>query len=531
MSKKTLILLMAIMMAGAMAFTSGSALAQRRGGIINWFIYADPARLDIHTETPIAVQQATAGIYSGLLQYSPDNPSKIVPDLATSWYAAKSGKTYYFNLRKGVKWHDGKPFTSADVKATFDRILDPDMKTPRCGSILKPIVKSVRAMDKYLVRFTLKFPAATLIPSLASAWCRVVAKHILERDGNLMAAKSQIGTGPFKFKRYKRGVVVEWERNPNYFIPGLPYLDGVKQFIIKDKTRQLSAAKAGQLHLWDTWPPMSKSRSMELKNARGDKIELYSHAINTIWAVHFNTTRPPFDKKDMRKAVMLGLDRQSLMLKAFEGLGLPCAVLDPNLYGDFALPLSEVNKLPGCRQPKDKDLAAAKALVKKHYPDGVDIEIVTRTVGNYVDRIQLVAAELAKLNIRATIKTYDSAAGYAVYRKGDFTMLGTQDTALYLPDPSAPFSILYTETASRNWGKWKDATINRLADAGLRESNKAKRIKIYREMQRYIITQDTQAVVIGWVEGWFFRDKRMMGYKPANTIYDNNTFMKVWLKK
>ena len=82
MSKKTLILFMAVMMAGAMALTSGSALAQTRGGIINWFIYADPARLDIHTETPLGVQQATAGIYSGLLQYSPDNPSKIVPDLA-----------------------------------------------------------------------------------------------------------------------------------------------------------------------------------------------------------------------------------------------------------------------------------------------------------------------------------------------------------------------------------------------------------------------------------------------------------------
>ncbi|MEE8436036.1 MAG: ABC transporter substrate-binding protein [bacterium] len=529
MTKKTLILLMAVMMAGAMAFTAGSALAQKRGGIVNYFAYADPARLDIFTETPLVVQQVTAGIYSGLLQFSPDDPSKIVPDLATSYYAAKSKKTWYFNLRKGVKWHDGKPFTSADVIATFNRLLDPKMKTPRCGSIMKPIVKRVRAKGKYLVVFTLKFPAATLIPGLASAWCRVAAAHILKRDGNLIEAKSQIGTGPFKLKRYKRGVIVEWERNPDYYNPKLPYVDGVKTYIIKDKTRQLAAAKAGQLDLWDTWPPMSKSASLELKNAQGDNVKLYSHAINTIWAVHFNTTRPPFDKKDMRKAVMLGLDRKALMLKAFEGIGYPCGVLDPNLYGDFALPASEVAKLPGCRQPKARDVAAAKKLVAKHYPNGVDIEIVTRTVGNYVDRIQLVAAELAKLNIRAKIKTYDSAAGYAVYRKGDFTMLGTQDTALFLPDPSIPFSILYTETAARNWGRWIDAKINKMAPAGLKETNKAKRVKIYHEMQRYIITQDTQAVVIGWVEGWFFTSKRLKNYKPANTIYDNNTFMKVWL--
>lgn len=532
MIRNAIVVSVAIMLGATLTLATGTtALAQDRGGIVNWFIYADPARFDIHTETPLGVQQATAGVYSGLLHYNPDDPKEIIADLATSWKASQGNTVYTFELRRGVKWHDGKPFSSADVIATFDRILDPDLKTPRCGSLLKPIVDDVTAVDSHTVRFTLKFAAATFVPSIASAWCRVVAKHILERDKNLMQWKSQIGTGPFMAKRYERGVVVEWERNPNYYNSSLPYLDGVKQFIIKDKTRQLSAAKAGRIHLWDTWPPMSKSAAMEVKNARGDEAELYTHAINTIWAVHFNTTREPFDKKDMRRAVMLGLDRDALMQKAFEGIGLPCAVLDPSLYGDWALPLEEVKKLPGCRQPKDKDLAEAKRLVKKHYPNGVDIEIITRTVGNYVDRIQLVAAELKKLGIRAKIKTYESAAGYTVYRKGDFTMLGTQDTALYVPDPSAPFSILYLETSARNWGKWKDATINKLAAAGLREQNQAKRRKIYHDMQRYIITEDTQAVIIGWLEGWFFRDARLKNYNPANTIYDNNTFMKVWLSK
>ncbi len=530
MLKKSVLILSAVLLACLLG-ASTPALAQKRGGTVNWFVYADPARLDIHTETPLGVQQVTAGIYSGLLQYSPDNPSKIVPDLATSHKASKDGKTYTFHLREGVKWHDGRPFTAADVKATFDRILNPDMKTPRCGSLLKPVVASVSTQGSHRVQFRLKFAAATFIPSIASAWCRVVAKHILERDGNLIEAKSQIGTGPFKMKQYKRGVIVEWVRNPNYYNPSLPYVDGVKQYIIKDKTRQLAAAKAGQLDLWDTWPPMSKSASLEVKNAQGNNVELYSHAINTIWGVHFNTTKPPFNNKDMRKAVMLGLDRKSLVAKAFEGVGVPCAVLDPKLYGDWALPLSEVAKLPGCRQPKGRDVAAARALVKKHYPNGVDIEVVTRTVGNYVDRVQLVAAELRKLGFRPKIKTYESAAGYAAYRKGDFTLLGTQDTALYVPDPSAPFSILYMRDSARNWGRWNDPTINKLANAGLRARNKSKRRKIYHDMQRYIITRDTQAVVVGWVEGWFFRSKRLKNYNPANTIYDNNTFMKVWLDR
>ena len=85
-------------------------------------------------------------------------------------------------------------------------------------------------------------------------------KHILERDGDLTQPKSIIGTGPFKFKRYVRGNVIEWERNENYYNPKLPYLDGVKQFILVERSPQVAAAKAGQIMLWNAGPPMRKGR-------------------------------------------------------------------------------------------------------------------------------------------------------------------------------------------------------------------------------------------------------------------------------
>src|SRR6185295_4276378 len=108
------------------------------------------------------------------------------------------------------------------------------------------------------------FPYTTLfrsLPSIASAWCRVAAKHILAKYGDLNAPEAQIGTGPFKFKKYERGSVTEWERNPSYFIPGLPYLDGVKQFILVGGPTQLAAAKASKIMLWDAWPPMRKTQA------------------------------------------------------------------------------------------------------------------------------------------------------------------------------------------------------------------------------------------------------------------------------
>jgi peptide/nickel transport system substrate-binding protein len=503
--------------------------APRRGGILTWFDYGDPGRLDVHAESPLVVQQATAGIWSGLLHYDPDDPSKIAPDLAERWTVSADGKTYTFALRKGVKWHDGQPFSAADVKASFDRILGADFKSPKCGAALKPMVASVEVVDPTTVQFRLKFAAAPFLGTVASAWCRVAAKHILEKYGDLNRTEAQIGTGPFKFKKYDRGSVIDWERNPDYFIPGLPYLDGVKQYILVGGPTQVAAAKAARIMLWDVWPPMKKTQADEVQRARGNEVTISQVSINTIFLLYMNSQKPPFNEADMRRAVFLAIDRQEQVAKALEGAGVPCALLDPKLVGDFALPLDEVSKTPGCRQSKDQDITEARKLVEKHHPNGVDVEVAVRQVGNYVDRAQLVLAQLKKIGIRGTLKTYESAAGYAVFGKGEFQMIAAQDRAMDTPDPESLFSVVYTGQAGSNYGRYTDAKVDDLADRALRETTHDKRKQIYWELQRHILASPTASVPVAWVEGWFFVDKRLRGYKPALTTYDNNTFMKVWL--
>jgi peptide/nickel transport system substrate-binding protein len=508
-----------------------SARAQKRGGIVNWMIYEDPARLDFFTVAALGEQQAVAGIYSGLLQYSPDKPAEIIPDLAVKYDELNGGKSYVFHLRHGVTWHDGKPFTAADVKATYDHMFDPNTKARRCASLMKPIVTDWKVEDDYTVRFNLQFAAPTFIPAVASAWCRIAAKHILDKYKDLQSPEAQIGTGPFKLKRYDRGSLIEWERNPNYYNPKLPYVDGVKQYVLVGMDRMVAAAKAGQIDTWDTWPPLSKTRADEIKSARGDAANVYLWPINTVWAVHMNPAKAPFDNPDVRRAVSLALDRWELMEKGLEGAGTPCAILDPKLYGDYALPTAEVDKMPGCRKDKKaEDIAEAKRLVEKHYPNGVDFEVVTRSVGNYVDRVQVVADQLRKIGLRGHIKTYESAAGYATYAKGDFTMIGTQDSAMFLPDPSGLFSLLYNPGAAMNWEKWNDPKLEAMTDKALHETNHAKRVAEYHSIQRYLLEKDNATPIIGWVAGWFYTDKRLQNYRRANTVYDNNTFQDVWLE-
>ncbi len=525
---------LAIPLVATLAISAGPPLARaaetpRYGGIVNWHDYADPARLDIHTEGPLSVQQTIAGIYSGLLQFDPSENTQIVSDLAERWEVSADGKAYTFHLRKGVKWHDGKPFTSADVKATLDRVLKPEFLSPRCGTMLKPIVERFEVVDDLTVRVHQKFPNAVFLPSIASAWCRIAAKHILERDGDLTQVKSQIGTGPFKFKRYERDSVIEWEKNKEYYNPKLPYLDGVKQFIIKARAAEITAAKGRKIHLLSTWPGFTKSQAEEVKKARGDEVEIYKHATNTIGSAFLNTKKPPFDNPEMRWAVHLAIDRQEMFEKVLEGAGAPCAILDPKLHGDFALPLEEVQKMPGCRQPKDQDIAEAKRLVQKHYPNGVDIEGTIRSVGDYVERAQLILNHLRRAGIRGTLKTMESAAGFAAYGRGEFTMVGTQDRALVMNDPSDPITIQFMTQSGSNWGKHSDPKIDELAERGLRELDPAKRKRVYHELQRHLLTTPHASPVLGWIDGWFFIDKKVRGYKPGSTAYDNNTFMNVWL--
>lgn len=501
----------------------------RRGGILLWWNYADPARLDIHTESGLTVSQAIAGLYSGLVQWGPEEPMKVSPDLAERWDVSDDGTTYTFHLRRGVKWHDGKPFTSADALYSLKRLIDPDVRSPRCGSLLRPLVASVEAPDDFTIVVQSKFPTPILLPSMASAWCKILPKHILERDGDLTRASSQIGTGPFKLKKYVRGSIIEWERNPDYFIKEWPYMDGVKQYILKGRPTQVAALKSGRTNFWPGFP-LKRTHIAEIKQARPDMV--YSEVPSgAVFQLFMNTKKPPFDNPDMRRAVHLAIDRQTIINKGSDGLGIPCVILDPALFGDYALPLEEVNQMPGCRQPKDQDIAEAKRLVAKHYPNGLDVVVSIRNLPFYLDHGALVVPMLTKIGIRASLKTWESAAGFAAWARGDFTIIGSQATLMTVMEPSAPFTLIFTTNSPRNYGRLPLPEMDELYQKGLRELDTEKRKAIYRQYQRQILRGDTAAVTYGWGRAPLFVSKKMHNWSRGPTGYDNTSFTNVWLEK
>ena len=202
------------------------AMAQdtpRYGGELLFVVGAQPPSFDAHREATFAVMHPLAPHYNTLLRVDPTDPTgtKIIADLADSWTISKDGRQYSLNLRRGVKFHDGSEMTSQDVKATYDKIINPPagVVSARKGEYVN--VEAVEAPNAHNIVFRLKWPSAAFLSSLASPWNWIYKADILAKDTRWYE-KNVMGTGPFTFVEYVRGSHWVGRKNPTYWDKGKP---------------------------------------------------------------------------------------------------------------------------------------------------------------------------------------------------------------------------------------------------------------------------------------------------------------------
>src|ERR1700726_3621907 len=222
---------------------TGTAFAQKPGGILQMPDFASPASMSIHEESTIAAVIPTMGVFNNLVLFDqrvPQNSlASIVPELATGWSWSEDGTQLTFPLRKGVKWHDGKPFTAQDVECTWEALLgvsaDKFRINPRRAWYRN--LEQITTNGDYEITFQLKRPQPYLIALLASGQSPVYPCHVPLRD----MRSHPIGTGPFKFVEYKPNEHIRVVRNSDYWKPGRPYLDGIETTIIPSMSTRLLA--------------------------------------------------------------------------------------------------------------------------------------------------------------------------------------------------------------------------------------------------------------------------------------------------
>jgi len=279
--------------------------------------------------------------------YKQDEPQNslqsIVPDLATDWSWSEDGTELSLKLRRGIKWHDGKPFTAADVKCTFDLVLGKGPEKLR----INPRKAWYRNLEDATIKgddeavFHLHRPQPALIALLASGYSPIYPCHVSPRDMRMRP----VGTGPFKFAEFKPNELIRVVRNPDYWKPGRPYLDGIEYTIVPNRSTAMLAFTAGKFDM--TWPyVVSIPLLTDIKNQAPNAIcELRTTNGSTNLLV--NRDKPPFDSADLRRAMALALDRKSFVDILTEGQGKIAGAMLPPPEGLWGMPPDLLRTVPG----------------------------------------------------------------------------------------------------------------------------------------------------------------------------------------
>jgi len=311
-----------------------AAFAQTHGGILRLGHFDSPASMSMLEESTQAVNRPMSGVFNNLVmfdQHVPQNSVRsIVPDLATGWAWNEEGTELTFPLRHGVKWHDGKPFTAADVKCTIDLLMGKAKEklriNPRQSWYVN--VAEVTTNGDYEATFHLKRPQPSFLALLATGWSPIYPCHVSPRD----MRNHPIGTGPFKFVEFQPNEHITVTRNPDYWKKDRPYLDGIEYTIIKDVSTRLLSFLSGKddIYFGVTIP--------QLKDVKSQAPDAICDVVPTNVARNLivNRDKPPFDNPDLRRAMSLSLDRKAFIDILTEGQGDIGGIMMPPPSGLWA---------------------------------------------------------------------------------------------------------------------------------------------------------------------------------------------------
>ncbi len=395
-----------------------------------------------------------------------DGLRTIAPDLAVSWEAASDGKAYTFNLREGVTFHDGTPFSAVDAVANFERIIDPPAGISSRSKDLLPMIDTVEKIDDYTVKFNLNAPTPFFVELLTSSPLLIYSNKSLEENSyDLRQIEVAPGTGVFRFVNHEPGEKWEFEANPDYWNPELPYLDSLTMLHVPAWPDRGTAVLTGQADFsWNISPDThaEAKRRQDLGAVTYDCLNSHNFAINN--------ERAPFSDPRVRRAIHLAVSRQT-QIDGYTPVWEPTFVTrwipKPS---PFATDPNAILQMPGFRADKEADIAEAKRLLAEAgYPDGFETTITTWNLPTTAEvAVPLFVDELRKtLNIRADIKLVERALQSEILSKGDYDMFRNGDYAGQILDPFPMWNIYLRTGGSQNWSRYAnpefDAVLDKLA--------------------------------------------------------------------
>src|ERR1700730_7004903 len=367
---------------------SSDAIAQKPGGVLRVYHRESPASMSIHEEGTNSTEIPMMGVFNNLVVYdqhiAQNSLKTIRPELADSWSWSEDGNRLTFKLHPGVKWHDGKPFTAADVRCTWDLLSGRGQERFRANPRRSwwNNVTEIEVNGDLEATFVLKRPQPALVTLIASGYTPVYPCHVSPKDMRL----KPVGTGPFKFVEFKPNESIKVTRNPDYWKKDRPYLDGIEHTFMPNPSTAILAFAAGKFDRF-AQGILSLPLMKELKNQEPNAVcEVVPWNIPRQMLV--NRDKPPFDNAELRRAMTLTLDRKAFIDILSDGEGsLGGAMLAPPA-GSWGMPPEVLQTLPGYGPDVQKNRAEARAIVQQlgYGPDKrLPATVTTRNVSAYRD--------------------------------------------------------------------------------------------------------------------------------------------------
>ena len=481
----------------------------------------DVQSLDPQIQNDTTSESVVKMLYNTLLKFEDDGT--VVGDLAESWSVSEDKLTWTFNLKQGVKFHNGKELTSADVKATFDRALNAEAGGLRTTEIIK-MFTAVEAPDPYTVTITTDGPYGPMESLMCNMSLGIMDADYIEQYGLDLgtSVEGENGTGPFKVVSWERDQEIVVERFDDYF--GTPAkLQTVVYTIIPEAASRVIALETGEVDVID------KPTDEDLARLEADTENFTVLRKPTISQrlFRFGCNDPIISNTKVRQAIVYAIDRQAIIDALFTGSAYPStAPLAPVTFG-----YSNLGEI-------EQDLELAKSLLAEAgYPDGFDTKIVTtERYQNGIELAEIISQQLAEIGINAKIEVWEWSALSASWNgitADEFDQpIFIMGAGPSMRDADGGLRGLYTTSETglndRNYGFYSNAEVDALIEQGMQETDQQKRVEIYKEAMEILYREDPVAFWLFDMYGLAITSSKVEGVtlSPISTITFENATVK-----
>ncbi|PLT35191.1 ABC transporter substrate-binding protein [Bacillus sp. V5-8f] len=442
-------------------------------------------------------------VYDTLVNYN--DKLEPQPGLAESW-EAPDNKTLILHLKKGVTFHDGSPFNADAVKFNLDRVRSADSKVSDLIS-----VETVEVVDQETVKLHLKQPDSSIVLALSDRSGMMVSPTAVKKYG-ADYAQNPVGTGPYKMVKWIRNGEIQFEANQDYWQEGLPYLDKITAKIMPDENTRMNALKSGQVQFY--WN-VSPDNSQVLKNDKTIKMDTKMKV--AFYNIYLNTKMPPFDKKEVRQALQLAIDREALVKALTFGAGEPAYQTFPKEYWAAS---------PDMKIPYDP--AKSKELLKTAGVENVTFDMFVPTSSFYQRLGEAIKGQVKEAGFNINILPMELTKGVALYFN-EKQLPANLTSWTGRPDPQQTINLFLAGKGFYNVGGETTPNKEQLITQAAGTSDQKERAKLYGEINQMSLLDESMTVPIIFTPSTAAMSLDVNGFE--GTLLGKPKISFLWLEK